>query len=53
MEKRVEYQVIQYTEKVYFDGDEEFDRERLHDDMHYDTTLVREPTEQELEDIYN
>lgn len=51
-EKRVEETIMQYTEYVYWDGDEVVATERMEDDSSYDIRSTREPTEEELADYY-
>ena len=51
-EKRVEETIMQYTEYVYWDGDEVVATERKEDDSSYDIRSTREPTEEELADYY-
>ena len=51
-EKRVEETIMQYTEYVYWDGDEIVATERKEDDHSYDIQATREPTQEELSDYY-
>ncbi len=51
-EKRVEETIMQYTEYVYWDGDEIVATERKEDDSSYDIQETREPTQEELSDYY-
>lgn len=51
-EKRVEETIMQYTEYVYWDGDEIVATERKEDDSSYDIQETREPTPEELSDYY-
>ena len=50
--KRVEETIMQYTEYVYWDGDEVVATERMEDDSSYDVRSTREPTQEELSDYY-
>ena len=50
--KRVEETIMQYTEYVYWDGDEVVATERMEDDSSYDVRSAREPTQEELSDYY-
>lgn len=43
---------MQYTEYVYWDGDEVMATERMHDDHAYGVLETREPTETEINDYY-
>jgi len=51
-EKRVKETIMQYTEYVYWDGDEVVATERMDDDHSYDIRATREPTEQEMDYYY-
>ena len=51
-EKRVEETIMQYTEYVFWDGDEVVATERMEDDHSYDIRSTREPNERELIDYY-
>ncbi|ALJ22068.1 hypothetical protein [Microbacterium sp. No. 7] len=50
--KRVEETIMQYTEYVYWDGDEVVATERMEDDSAYDVRSTREPTSDEITDYY-
>lgn len=52
-ERRVEETIMQYTELVYWEGDEVVATERMEDDHAYDIRDTREPTEQEIQDYYD
>lgn len=52
MSKRVEEIIMQYTELVYWDGEEVIESVRMDDDHSYDSRGFRDPDEQELSDYY-
>lgn len=51
-ERRVEETAMQYTEYVYWEGDEVVATERMEDDHSYDVLVIRDPTPGELADYY-
>lgn len=51
-ERRVEETIMQYTELVYWEGDEVVGTERMYDDHDYDIQETRDPTEDEIEAYY-
>lgn len=51
-ERRVEETIMQYTEYVYWEGDEVVATERMEDDCSYDVRSTREPTDGEIADYY-
>lgn len=51
-ERRVEETTMQYTEYVYWDGDEVVATVRMDDDHSYDIRSTRVPTDDELSDYF-
>lgn len=43
---------MQYTERVYWEGDEVVASERMDDDHDVDSRGTRPPTDQEIQDYY-
>lgn len=51
-DRRVEETIMQYTEYVFWEGDEVIATERMDDDHSYDIRSTREPTPDEISDYY-
>lgn len=52
-ERRVEETIMQYTEIVFWEGDEVVATERMDDDHSFDIRETRQPTAQELSAYYD